>query len=125
MFVEHTINSMLRRDEMSLHGELREVIFGENLEMKMVWMQQRDLIASQKRDMRFVTKSGVTDGSCGAVSKGCKTTIFLPRTRNNFKMIDKSRHWSLLLYLKSVAINRHKPTLNHGAKASKDLLIFN
>ena len=66
---------MLRRDEMSLHGELREVIFGENLEMKIVWMQQRDLIASQKRDMRFVTKSGVTDGSRGAVSKGCKTTI--------------------------------------------------
>ena len=50
---------LLRRDEMSLHRELREVIFGENLEMKMVWMQQRGLIASQKTcrkcvsDMRF------------------------------------------------------------------------
>jgi hypothetical protein len=24
-----------------------------------------------------------------------------------------------------IAINRHKPTLNHGTKASKELLIFN
>ena len=110
---------------MSLHGELREVIFGENLEMKTVWMQQRDLIASQKRDMRFGTKSGVTDGSCGAVSAKVVKQLFLPKTRNNFKMIDKSRHWSLLLYLESIAINRHKPTLNHGTKVSKDLIIFN
>ena len=43
----------------------------------------------------------------------------------NTKIIDKSRHWSLLLYLESIAINRYKPTLNHGTKASKDLLIFN
>ena len=61
---------------MSLHGELREVIFGENLEMKMVWMQQRDLIASQKRGMRFGTKSGVTDVFVWRCKrKGCKTTI--------------------------------------------------
>ena len=33
---------------MSLHGELREVIFGEDQEMRMVWLQQRGLIASQK-----------------------------------------------------------------------------
>ena len=32
---------------MSLHGELREVIFGENLEMKMVWMQQLDLLYTE------------------------------------------------------------------------------
>ena len=37
----------------------------------------------------------------------------------NTKIIDKSRHWSLLLYLESIAINRHKPTLNHGTKTSK------
>ena len=42
-------------------------------------------------------------------------------TFTNTKIVDKSsRHWSLLLYLKSIAINRHKPTLNHGRKASKD-----
>ena len=109
---------------MSLHGELRAVIFGENLEMKIVWMQQRDLIASQRRDMRFVTKSGVTDGSCGTVSAKVVKQLFLPKTRNNFKMIDKSRHWSLLLYLESIAINRHNSTLNHASKASKDLLII-
>ena len=61
---------------MSLHGELREVIFGENLEMKMVWMQQHDLIASQKRAMRFGTKSGVTDVFVWRCKrKGSKTTI--------------------------------------------------
>ena len=41
----------------------------------------------------------------------------------NTKIIDKSRHSSLLLYLESIAINRHKPTLNHGTKASKSLTI--
>ena len=35
------------------------------------------------------------------------------------KIIHKSGHRSLPLYLESIAINRHKPTLNHGTKASK------
>ena len=43
----------------------------------------------------------------------------------NTKIIDKSNHWSLILYQESIAINRMKPSLNHGTKASKDLLIFN
>ena len=43
---------------------------------------------------------------------------------NNCKIIDKSDHWSLLLYKKSLAIRRRKPSLNHGAKASKELIIF-
>jgi hypothetical protein len=43
----------------------------------------------------------------------------------NTKIIDKSNHWSLILYQESIAINRMKPFLNHGTKASKDLLIFN
>ena len=43
----------------------------------------------------------------------------------NTNIIDKSRHWSLLLYLESIAIDIYKPTLNHETKASKDLLIFN
>ena len=41
------------------------------------------------------------------------------------KIIDKSKHWSLILFQESIAINRLKPSLNHGTKASKDLLIFN
>ena len=51
----------LQRDNMSLHGELREVIFGDNQERKMVWMQQRGLLARQKtvsvRDGSFFEKS--------------------------------------------------------------------
>ena len=43
----------------------------------------------------------------------------------NTKIIDKSNHWSLILFQESIAINRMKPTLNHGTKASKDLSIFN
>ena len=67
---------------MSLHGELQEVIFGEDQEMRMVWLQQRGLIASQKTcrkcdsDMRFGGKSNVTDGFVWRCKrKGCKTTV--------------------------------------------------
>ena len=42
----------------------------------------------------------------------------------NTKIIDKSRHWSLLLYLESITISRHKPTLNHETEL-KRTLIFN
>jgi hypothetical protein len=44
---------------------------------------------------------------------------------HNTKIIDKSNHWSLLLYQESLAIQRYKPELNHGLKASKELIIFN
>ena len=43
----------------------------------------------------------------------------------NTKINDKSKHWSLILSQESIVINRLKPSLNHGTKASKDLLIFN
>ncbi len=42
----------------------------------------------------------------------------------NCKIIDRSDHWSLLLFKESLAIRRRKPDLNHGAKASKELIIF-
>ena len=45
--------------------------------------------------------------------------------KNYTKIIDKSNHWSLLLYQESLAIQRYKPELNHGLKASKELIIFN
>ena len=32
----------------------------------------------------------------------------------NTKIIDKSKHWSLILFQKSIAINGLKPSLNHG-----------
>ena len=44
---------------------------------------------------------------------------------NNSKIIDRADHWSLLLFKESLAIRRFKPGLNHGTKASKDLIIFN
>jgi hypothetical protein len=44
---------------------------------------------------------------------------------HNTKVIDKSNHWSHLLYQESLAIQRYKPELNHGLKASKELIIFN
>ena len=40
---------------------------------------------------------------------------------NNSKIIDRSDHWSLLLFKEALAIRRFKPELNHGTKASKDL----
>ncbi len=43
---------------------------------------------------------------------------------HNTKIIDKANHWSLLLYEESLAIQRRKPELNHGIKASKELIIF-
>ena len=44
---------------------------------------------------------------------------------NNSKIIDRSDHWSWLLFKEALAIRRFKPELNHGTKASKDLIIFN
>ena len=54
-------------------------------------------------------------------------TCILPEViLNNSKIIDKSAdHWSLLLFKESLAIRRFKPELNHGTKASKELIIFN
>ena len=67
---------------MSLHGELREVIFGEYQEMRMVWLRRRGLIASQKTcrkcdsNMHFRAKSNVTDGFVWCCKrKGCKTIV--------------------------------------------------
>ena len=52
--------------------------------------------------------------------------IYLPEfIFNNSKIIDRSDHWSLLLFKEALAIRRFKPELNHGTKASKDLIIFN
>ncbi len=54
-----------------------------------------------------------------------KPCIMAEHVFHNTKIIDKSNHWSLLLYQESLAIQRHKPELNHGIKASKELTIFN
>ena len=41
----------------------------------------------------------------------------------NTKIIDKSKLRFLILCQESIAINRSKPSLNHGTKASRDLLM--
>ena len=91
---------------MSLHGELREVIFGEDQEMRMVWLQQRGLIASQKTcrkcdsDMRFGAKCNVTDGFVWPASAKVVKQLFLPetarssRSRNRpFQLSSKLTHF--------------------------------
>ncbi len=44
---------------------------------------------------------------------------------NNCKILDKSRHWSLLLFRESLYSHRQRPELNHECKASKELMILN
>ena len=57
-------------------------------------------------------------------AKSDQTSIMAEHVFNNTKIIDKSNHWSLLLYQESLAIQRYKykPELNHGLKASKELI---
>ena len=46
-------------------------------------------------------------------TKSNKPWIMAEHVFHNTKIIDKSNHWSLLLYQESLAIQRHKPELNH------------
>ena len=43
---------------------------------------------------------------------------------NNCKILDKAKHWTLLLFKEALSFHREKPLLNHGTKASKELVIF-
>ena len=43
---------------------------------------------------------------------------------HNTKVIDKSNHWSLLLYQESLAIQRYKPGLNHGLTSEASVSYF-
>jgi DNA-directed RNA polymerase subunit M/transcription elongation factor TFIIS len=53
-----------------------------------------------------------------------QTCILSELIFTNSKIIDRSGHWSLLLFKEALAIRRLKPELNHGTKASKELVIF-
>ena len=48
-------------------------------------------------------------------------TLFL---LHNSIILDKAKHWSVLLFKEAVAIHRQKPELNHGIKASRELEVF-
>ena len=43
---------------------------------------------------------------------------------NNTKIIDKSNNWNILLFKEAYYIKEKRPTLNNGAKASKELQLF-
>ena len=61
----------------------------------------------------------LTPYSSNIIDTNLKQLIF-----DNCKIIDESDHWSLLLYKESLAIHKGKSELNHGTKASKELIIF-
>ena len=44
---------------------------------------------------------------------------------DNCYIIDRSNNWSLLLFKEAYHIRRCDPSLNHGARASKELTILN
>jgi hypothetical protein len=54
-----------------------------------------------------------------------QTCILSELIFTNSKIIDRSDHWSLLLFMEALAIRRLKPELNHGTKASKELRKLN
>ena len=43
---------------------------------------------------------------------------------SNTEIIDRDKHWSLLLFKEALALRRNDPALNHGLKASKELALF-
>ena len=54
-------------------------------------------------------------------------SLLIETVMENTVITDKSKHWSILLYKEAFHIHSHrqKPILNHGTKASKELIIFN
>ena len=43
----------------------------------------------------------------------------------NHEILDFNYNWSQLLFLEAYYIKKHDPVINHGLKASKELLLFN
>ena len=43
---------------------------------------------------------------------------------SNTIVLDSHKHWSVLLFKEALAIRRNFPSLNHGLKASKELVLF-
>ena len=44
--------------------------------------------------------------------------------RSNTIVLDKADNWNKLLFIKALLIKSHKPSLNFGLKASKELQLF-
>ena len=43
----------------------------------------------------------------------------------NHELLDSNRHWSQLAFIEAYYIKNHDPIINHGLKASKELLLLN
>ena len=53
------------------------------------------------------------------------TSHILSAVLQNHEILDFNYNWSQLLFLKAYYIKKHDPVINHGLKASKELLLFN
>ena len=49
---------------------------------------------------------------------------YLNAVVNNTRVIDRCDNWSVLLFKEALHIKDKNPILNHGLKASKDLIVF-
>ena len=53
------------------------------------------------------------------------TSYILSAVLQNHEILDVNYNWSQLLFLEAYYIKKHNPVINHGLKASKELLLFN
>ena len=53
------------------------------------------------------------------------TSHILSAVSQNHEILDFSYNWSQLLFLEAYYIKKHDLVINHGLKASKELLLFN
>ena len=52
------------------------------------------------------------------------TSNILSAVLQNHEILDFNYNWSQLLFLEAYYIKKHDPVINHGLKASKELLLF-
>jgi hypothetical protein len=50
--------------------------------------------------------------------------FLFPKFLNNSSIVDKAKHWSVLLFKDDLAIRRQEPELNHGIEASRPLSLL-
>ena len=53
------------------------------------------------------------------------TSHILRAVLQNHEILDFNHNWLQLLFLEAYYIKKHDPVINHGLKASKELLLFN
>ena len=53
------------------------------------------------------------------------TSHVLSAVLQNHEILDLNYDWSQFLFLQAYYIKKHDPVINHGLKASKELLLFN